>query len=649
MLGYGRKSFKPCFEKKQKIDRITIVKWVVFVLSAIIICRLFQLQVIQKKHYQELANKNHNIIKEIEPKRGQIYVHDRNEESSMHPVATNKDFYDLYAIPSKIENPTEVVYQLIKILYPIVLKYEKTENGQWVSKEKIDANKVNLDEKNIESVEPEIKVLEVVVEKTVEKDDEPTDEELLKIALDEREVLLARLSKQNDPYEPIKTSIDENLAAQITALNIEGIGLAAKTLRYYPDGDIFSQITGFWGYKGDDRVGRYGVEEYFENILKGENGQMTAEKDATGGLIPTADLTKTAVKDGADIILTLDYPIQFNACNELKSAVEKYGAKSGSVLVINPKTGAMLAMCNYPSYDANKYGEVEDINLFLNRSISYAYEPGSIFKPFTMGAALNSNTLKPDDTYNDTGEVKIGPYTIRNSDKKGHGIMTMLGVLKKSLNTGVIYMVDKMGKSTFKDYVNQFGFGQATEIELPGEIAGNISSLDKNGDIYAATASFGQGITVTPLQIINGFAAIANDGKLMKPHIIDRIVYADGTIEETKPTEIRQVLSSASAVTLSAMLASVVEDGYGNKAGVEGYYIGGKTGTAQVSNENSTGYSNKTIHSFVGFGPINDPQFVILVKLDNVTATTFAESSAAPAFKKIAQFIINYYGIKPQR
>ena len=648
MRMHQRKHSRHSFIQNHNIDRIAFVKWVVFVLCCVIAGRLFQLQIIQGGEYRNLAIKNHGLNREIYPKRGKIYVHDRNEKSALHPIATEKDYYDIYVVPSELENHEEVVEDVIKILHPIILEYRNDKEDGWV--------KINPDievetEEVIENdeVEEDVESTSILLDNPLEEDDEPTDEELLQMALDEREVLLTRFSKTNDPYEPIRMAAEESLAAQIMALKVEGIGVYAKPLRYYPDGDIFSQITGFWGYNETERVGRYGIEEYFEEILKGEKGQYMAEKDASGGLIPTADLDKTEVKDGADVVLTLDYPIQFNACNELKNAVEKYDAEGGSVLVMDPRTGAILAMCNYPTYNANEYSKVEDINLFLNKSVSYTYEPGSVFKPFTMSAALDTGVLKPNDTYNDTGEIKIGQYTIRNSDKEAHGVQTMLEILQKSLNTGVVYMTEKAGKNVFKDYVHRFGFDQTTEIELPGEISGNISSLDKAGDIYAATASYGQGITVTPLQLVSAFSSIANHGRLMKPHVIDKIVYADGTLEETKPRQIRQVMSSESAITLSAMLASVVEKGYGSKAGVEGYYLAGKTGTAQVSAEDRAGYSSDTIHSFAGFGPVSEPRFTILVKLDKPTAVAFSSDSAAPVFKKIAQFIINYYGIKPEK
>lgn len=635
-----------------KLDRIGWVKVVVLFLATIIIGRLFYLQIIKGGYYRQVAINNHGLIREIKPQRGEIYVYDMNENNSLHPIVTSKDFYDIYAVPSKIENPEEATDRIIKALHPVVKKFEKDEDtDKWVLKEKFrEDEELELDKD--ETIENnEVKTGETNQETTDKQEskepEEPTDEELFALAMEEKEILLTRLSKKNDPYEPVRKAVDEEIAKKILDLEIEGIDLASKPLRYYPDGEIFSQITGFWGYDKDERIGRYGIEEYFEDTLKGQKGHFAAEKDAFGGIIPIADLTKDKVKDGADIVLTLDYPIQFRACEELESAVNKYDAESGSILVMDPKTGALLSMCNYPSYNANEYGKVDDINLYLNRAVSYAYEPGSIFKPFTMAAALDSGALSPNDTYNDTGEIKIGPYTIRNSDRKSHGVQTMLEVLQKSLNTGVVHMVDKAGKEVFKEYVNRFGFGRPTEIELPGEIGGNISSLDKKGDIYAATASFGQGITVTPLQIINGFAAIANQGKLMKPYVVDQIVYADGTLEKTQPTEIRQVISADSAITLSAMLASVVEKGYGNKAGVEGYYLAGKTGTAQVPEEEKAGYSNKTIHSFAGFGPVDDPRFVILVKLDKPTAVAFSADSAAPVFKNIAQFIINYYGIEP--
>ncbi|MAF13838.1 MAG: hypothetical protein CMI53_03025, partial [Parcubacteria group bacterium] len=253
---------------------------------------------------------------------------------------------------------------------------------------------------------------------------------------------------------------------------------------------------------------------------------------------------------------------------------------------------------------------------------------------------------EPETTYVDEGEVKVGPYTIRNSDLSSHGKQTMTYVLEQSLNTGAIYVEQEVGKKTFKKYVEDFGFGQRTGITLDSEAAGDISSLDKRGDIFGITASYGQGITVTPLQLVTAFAAIANRGQLPKPYIVSEIIKPNGQTEVTKPEVVRQVISPKSASLLTGMLISVVENGYGIKGKVDGYYLGGKTGTAQVASAGG-GYGSRTVHSFIGFGPVSNPKYVMMVKLDNPKGIRFSSDSVTPLFSQLSEFLLNYYQIAP--
>ncbi|MCK5460270.1 penicillin-binding protein 2, partial [Candidatus Parcubacteria bacterium] len=354
-----------------------------------------------------------------------------------------------------------------------------------------------------------------------------------------------------------------------------------------------------------------------------------------------------SAQDGADIVLTIDRAVQFKVCEELKKSIEQHSADSGSVIVINPSSGAVIAMCNVPFYDANFYNKA-DIDLFNNPIISSQYEPGSIFKAITMAAGLDSGVVNPDTVYNDEGCVKIGVETICNSDLKAHGRQTMSNVLEGSLNTGVIFVARKAGRDIFRKQVEDFGFGNPTGIELSSEAGGNISALNKKKEIYMATASFGQGVSVTSLQMVSAFAAIANNGKLMKPYLVKSIIGSDGSEKETKPVEVRQVISKKTAILLSAMLVSVVEKGHGKRAGVEGYYVAGKTGTAQVPKKFGKGYEeDQTIGLFAGFAPVDNPRFAMLVKIDNPKDVIWAESTAAPLFGRLAKFILDYYQVEP--
>lgn len=353
-------------------------------------------------------------------------------------------------------------------------------------------------------------------------------------------------------------------------------------------------------------------------------------------------------EDGESLVLTLDEAIQFTTCQELKNSFEKYKAESGTAIVMEPQTGKILALCNLPDFDPNKFNENKKINTFNNLAIFDQYEPGSVFKAVTMAIGLETNAITPETTYIDTGEVKIGKYSIKNYNDKKYGKQTMTGVLEKSLNTGAIFVAHKIENEIFKKYIEDFGFGKLTEITLPGENSGNIKSLDKKGSLYTATASFGQGISTTPIQLITAFSAIANQGQLMKPYLVDKIIKNDGEEFKTDPQMVKQVISPKTAMLLSGMLTSVVKKGCGKNAGVKNYYLAGKTGTAQVPAKDRKGYSSETIQTFIGFGPVDNPRFAILVKLDKPHAVD-ASVSVAPVFSKIAEFILNYYQILPEK
>jgi cell division protein FtsI/penicillin-binding protein 2 len=469
------------------------------------------------------------------------------------------------------------------------------------------------------------------------------------IDLDE-DVLRERLSKEGDLYEPLMHKVTPEQKEAIEALALPGLRFLPEDERFYPEGRTSAHLSGFLGFSGDTRLGQYGLEGFFEEELAGEPGYLQAQQDAGGRLIPTGDrLFKSAV-DGTDFVLTVDQSIQYFACTRLEEEVQRHGAVSGSVIIMDPSTGAIIAMCGAPSYDPNAYGDVKEIKVFRNAAVEDVYEPGSVMKPITMAAALDLGKVTPETTYEDTGSVEIAGYTIRNADDKTYGVKNMTQVLEESINTGAIFAAQQVGNEAFRTYMQRFGFGAATGISLPGEHPGNISSLDNLHDLYTATASFGQGITATPLQLLQSFGAIANHGLMMKPYLIKERITPSGHHIAAEPEEVRQVIQPKTASTLAGMLANVVINGHGKKAGVEGYYIAGKTGTAQVPDENGPGYDkDRTIGTFAGFGPVTDPAFVMVVKIDEPKTVQFAESTAAPLFGEIAEFLLQYYDIPPSR
>lgn len=456
-----------------------------------------------------------------------------------------------------------------------------------------------------------------------------------------------QLKKENDPYEPLRHYLREEEKKKIEELKIAGLNFLPEVKRFYPDNNIFSHLTGFVGFKGEELAGRYGLEEFFEKELKGVPGEIIWEKDPAGRPIGSGDFNLQPAEDGADIYLNIDRQIQFKTCGILAEAVEKSKAEGGIAIVQNPNNGAILALCNEPNFDPNNYSQVESASVYTNQAVVSLYEPGSIFKAITMAAALDTGAVGPDTSYEDTGLLVFGKDKVTNAGNKIYGRQTMTNVLEISINTGAVFAAQKTGRSSFKKYVKDFGFGSTTRIELPGEGKGDITSLDKKGDIYLATNSFGQGLSVTPIQMISAFSAIVNGGTLWKPWLVNKAVDFKGQTEEYKSEKVRQVISEQTANILKAMLVSVVENGHAKTARVKGYFVGGKTGTAQIPAPTG-GYLNAYNHSFVGFAPAVNTRFVVFIKITNPQAL-YAESTAAPAFAEIMGFLLNYYQVPTER
>ncbi len=567
----------------------------------IIALRLFFLQGVQAAWYRTQSESQHAISELLDADRGSIYVKDYGDDTE-YTVATNQQRAFIFVDPRKILEPKNNAFAIAKVL-------------------QLDGWDKIVAEGDLPEV-PEVTTTDVLIE---------------------------RLSKTDDAWEPVARDVTQDALAQILALKIPGIDYLLQGDREYPEEDFGGQVLGFVG--SDDsgaKHGYYGVEGYFDDFLAGRAGTSYAESDATGRWIGVGVRSLTPAVDGGDILLTIDRTVQYMACKMLAEGVSKFQADSGALVIVEPQTGRILAMCGAPDFDPNDYGNVDDGIVYNNNAIFTPYEPGSIFKPITMAAAVDVGALSPNTTFEDTGSVQVDDYTIRNSDLKSHGLVTMTDVLDESLNTGMVWVMRKMGRDVLQDYILRFGFGTLSGIELSTEAPGDVTTLNESAEVYAATASFGQGITVTPLQIAMAYAAIANGGTLMQPQIVSEMRYPDGTVEERVPKAVRQVLTSKTATTLGAMLVSVVENGHGKRAGVSGYYIAGKTGTAQVAGRGGylSGVSNG---SFAGFGPVGNPRFAMVVKLENPKTVEWAESSAAPIFGEIADFLVDYYGIAPER
>lgn len=458
--------------------------------------------------------------------------------------------------------------------------------------------------------------------------------------------LITTLSSKAKYVPPLKRRIEEKEAQDIADLDLTGVYLMPERYRYYPEGTMAAQALGFVNRDGK---GQYGLEGYFDKELGGKAGLLESEQDTLGRQIAIGKRQTVNPEDGLDVVLTLDRAVQYYVEKELKAAVEKHQAERGSVIVMDPKTGKIIAMAAYPNFDPNSYN-TEPIDLFTNMNTSQVYEPGSVFKVITMAAGIDAGLVAPSTTYTDTGKVEVNDRTIQNSDKLAHGQQTMTQVLEKSLNTGAVFVVQKLGKNLFRKYLDAFGFLAPTGVEAAGEVSTHVKELRNWSDVDLATMSFGQGIAVTPMEMVTAIGAIANDGKLVQPHLVDRILYPSGAVAIGPDTK-GQAISPQTAQLVSAMMVGVVERGHGKQAGVPGYYIAGKTGTAQVASPNG-GYMvgvGSTIGTFVGFGPVENPRFVMLTRIDHPKDVVYAESSAAPLFGKIAKFLVDYWRIPPTR
>ncbi len=562
---------------------------IIFLIGGGILGRLFSLQILQYDYYYALAQDQHDIYQDLFPQRGEIFIQDladsrRNNQPNYSPLAINKEFYQVYVTPKEIA----------------------------------DDQKDDLANKLAELLE-----------------------------LD-KETILERINKKDDPYEPIKHKVSQEIAQTITDWQIDGLATVPETWRYYPNGSLACHLTGFVGFEEEKKIGQYGLEGYYEDELKGVPGFLSGKKDTSGYWIPSLKQEFELAQDGSDLILTVDQNIQFKAEKELKQLVERWQAAGGTIIVMEPASGAIRAMASWPTFDPNQYNQVEDVGIFLNPAIQKVYEPGSVFKPITMAAGLDSGRIAPQTVYQDEGQIRIKGSTISNVDGRIYGQQTMTQVLEKSINTGAVFVQQKIGQDIFRDYVQRFNFDRPTGVDLIGEVGGNISNLFTGREINLATISFGQGITVTPLGLITAIGAIANQGKLMQPYLVEGIIKSDGQEIDRELKIVREVISPQTAGELTKMMVSVVENGFGQPARVAGYNIAGKTGTAQVADLEEGGYSEETIHTFVGFAPAFNPRFIILIKLDEPQGISFAADSTSPVFKKMAEYLFNYLEIPPQ-
>ena len=437
--------------------------------------------------------------------------------------------------------------------------------------------------------------------------------------------LLAIFSKQNDLYESLSQKADSAIAAQVENLGIKGIYTHLSSERFYPMDSLASQSLGFVGpnEKNNGESGHYGIEEFYNTTLEGD---ISNGKEITGG---------------ADVNLTIDPNIQIEVEKILDDLVAKNNATGGTIIVEDPQTGKILAMASAPDFNPNIYAS-SSMASFLNPSVQKRYEPGSVFKVLTMAAGIDAGKITPETTYNDKGTVTVSGRKLTNYDFSKKGAYgpgtTMTNVIEHSINTGAVFAEEKTGNDIFTSYLKKFGLDEKTGIDLPSELRGNLNQLSpKAPQVAFSTASYGQGVAVTPIELLNAMAAIANGGTLMRPYI--------STAQN--PQVIRRVISTSTADKVTGMMISAVDKA--GVASIERYSLAGKTGTAFIPDLVHGGYTNTVIDSYVGFGPTSHPRFIALIKIDTLPESALASLCVVPAFRELSQYIINYYDIPPDR
>jgi cell division protein FtsI (penicillin-binding protein 3) len=444
----------------------------------------------------------------------------------------------------------------------------------------------------------------------------------------------------------IKRQVTPKEAERVEALNLEGVGISYEPNRYYPQGQLAAQLIGF---VGRDSQGLEGVEMHYDNYLRGESGSSLVERDALGRRVLVQGVEELQIPPGSDLQLTLDTSIQHLAERELEASVTKYRAKAGIAVVVEPFTGEVLALANYPFFNPNNFTQ-QSSRQWRNRAVADGFEPGSTFKTILAAAALEEGIVGKEDLF----YCEYGKYSFAGKiihDTHEYGWLPFAKIIQYSSNIGVTKVAEKLGKDRYYKYIEKFGFGQLSGIDLPGETAGAVRRVDKWAAIDLATHAFGQGVSVTPMQMVMAYGAVANGGFLMRPFVVRRAVGPDGRmLWENQPHVVRRVISEGAARTLTSILKGVVDEGgTGVTAGVEGFEVAGKTGTAQKPDFTRGGYSKKRVASFIGFVPAEEPRLVMAVIVDEPEANVYGGTVAAPVFRNIAAASLQRLAVAPDK
>lgn len=461
------------------------------------------------------------------------------------------------------------------------------------------------------------------------------------LGLDQDQVYKKISSKKDFVWIQRKSDLDG--IVKLKQAGLSGIGFLPEQKRFYPKRELAANVLGFVGI---DNQGLAGIEHAHQSRLKGATVRQVTERDARGRNIQPFEGMNDSSRQSYDLVLTLDEVIQFTAEHYLKKQVERFKADSGMAVVMDPHTGEIYAMANVPQFNPNHYGAFSR-QVWKNNIVASSYEPGSIFKPIIAAAALDKGLARPQDIYFcENGKLKIGKASIGEASNHKFGWMTMRDIIAKSSNIGAIKIAQQVGRKSFYEYIRNFGFGEKSGLSLPGESAGQLKDQKDWTELSLASISFGHEIAVTPIQMVSALAAIANGGNLMEPHITKALIKDGKVVEQFKPKKIRRVISEKASLQMVEILKSVVKNGTGKEAALEGFDVAGKTGTAQKYDASTQSYSStEFMSSFIGFAPADSPRLVILVMIDNPKGLNWGGVVAAPVFQQIAKKTLRYLNV----